>query len=56
MSAWRVAVLAALVLVAVVAIVTAREVAIGRGEIAMADAASAKSDWAEAIAHARAAA
>jgi hypothetical protein len=46
----------ALVLVAVVAIVTVREVAIGRAEVSLADAAVQKSDWPEAIGHARAAA
>jgi hypothetical protein len=46
----------ALVVVAVVAIVTVREVAIGRAEVSLCDAAVQKSDWAEAVGHARAAA
>lgn len=46
----------ALVVVTVVAIVTVREVAIGRAEVALCDAAVQKSDWPEAIGHARAAA
>lgn len=56
MSVARAATVAAMVVVAVVAILTVRQVAIGRAEVAMADAATSKSDWAEAIAHARAAA
>jgi hypothetical protein len=52
----RVAVIAALAVVAVIAVVTARQVAVGAAEIAAADGAAAKSDWPEAIAHARAAA
>jgi hypothetical protein len=56
MSLKQVSILAALLVVTVVGIVSARQVAIGRAEIAMADAASAKSDWGAAIAHARAAA
>ncbi|HEX8794524.1 MAG TPA: hypothetical protein VF765_26445 [Polyangiaceae bacterium] len=46
----------ALVVVAVVAIVTVREVAMGRAEVGLCDAATQKSDWVEAIGHARAAA
>jgi hypothetical protein len=45
-----------LVVVAVVAIVTVREVAIGRSEVSLCDVAVQKSDWPEAIGHARAAA
>lgn len=56
MSAARAGIFAAMVVVAVVAIVTVRQVATGRAEVAMADEAAGKSDWAEAIAHARAAA
>jgi hypothetical protein len=52
----RGAVLAGIVVVAVVGIVTAREVTAGRDEVAAADVASQRSDWAEAIVHARAAA
>jgi len=48
--------LAALVVVAIIGVVTAREVAVGAGEVAAADEAAAKSDWPDAIAHARAAA
>jgi hypothetical protein len=46
----------ALVVVAIVAIVTMREVAAGRAEVSLCDAATLKSDWPEAIGHARAAA
>jgi hypothetical protein len=46
----------ALLVVAVVAIVTVREVAMGRAEVSLCDAAVQKSDWPEAIGHARAAA
>lgn len=46
----------ALVVVAVVAIVTVREMAIGHSEVSLCDAAVQKSDWPEAIGHARAAA
>ncbi|HTQ42275.1 MAG TPA: hypothetical protein VMI75_05900 [Polyangiaceae bacterium] len=46
----------ALTVVALVAIVTVREVAIGRAEVALCDAATQKSDWPEAIGHARGAA
>jgi hypothetical protein len=46
----------ALVVVAVVAIVTVRELSMGRAEMALCDAAVQKSDWPEAIGHARAAA
>jgi hypothetical protein len=52
----RVSLLACLVVVSVVALAMAREFPIGRDEIAAADAAAAKSDWPEAIAHSRAAA
>jgi hypothetical protein len=52
----RVVVVIGLVLIAVVAIVTVREVAIGRAEVSLCDAAVQKSDWPEAIGHARAAA
>jgi hypothetical protein len=48
--------LAALIVSAVVAIVTVREISIGREEVAEAEAASARSDWRAAVAHARAAA
>jgi L-aminopeptidase/D-esterase-like protein len=56
MSARRLAALAALVVASVVAITAVREIGIGREEMAQADAASARSDWPAAIAHARAAA
>ena len=52
----RAAALAAVVTVGVVGVVTAREVATSQAEVVAADAASRKSDWAEAIVHARAAA
>ncbi|HEY8040184.1 MAG TPA: hypothetical protein VIF15_10345 [Polyangiaceae bacterium] len=52
----RAAALAAAAVVAVVATVTVRELSIGRDEVTLADAAAAKSDWPEAIGHARAAA
>jgi hypothetical protein len=52
----RAAILAGIVVVAVVGIVTAREVTAGRAEVAAADVAAQRSDWAEAIVHARAAA
>ncbi|HTQ47714.1 MAG TPA: hypothetical protein VMI75_33385, partial [Polyangiaceae bacterium] len=52
----RVLVLVGLVVVAIVAIVTVREVAAGRAEVSLCDAAVQKSDWPEAIGHARAAA
>ena len=48
--------LAALVVVAAVAVVTARELAAGQSEVDAADAAATRSDWAETIVHARAAA
>lgn len=47
---------AALVVVAVLSVTTARELSIGRAEVMAADAASEKSDFIDAIAHARAAA
>ena len=56
MSLARLAALAALVVVAAVAVLTAREIATGQSEVAAADAAAARSDWGEAIVHARAAA
>src|SRR3984957_11572927 len=56
MSPWRALAAAALVVVTVGSVVTAREMAIGQDEVVAADAASDKSDWPEAIAHARAAA
>jgi hypothetical protein len=52
----RAALLAALVVVCVVALAMTRELSIGREEVAAADAAAARSDWPEAIAHGRAAA
>jgi hypothetical protein len=48
--------LAAAVLLAIVAVATARETALGRSELEAADRAAAAADWLEAIAHARAAA
>jgi hypothetical protein len=45
-----------LVVLAVLAVATARELTIGRDELAAADAAAEKSDWLETIGHARAAA
>lgn len=56
MTGARVAAVSGLALVGLAAILTAREVAIGRDEIAMADTAAGKSDWPMAISHARAAA
>jgi hypothetical protein len=56
MSAARVGALVALSMVAVVGVSTARELAIGQSEVAAADAAAARSDWGETVAHARAAA
>jgi hypothetical protein len=47
---------AILVVVAVLAVATARELFIGRAEVGAADAAASRSDWPEVIAHARAAA
>jgi hypothetical protein len=52
----RVARLAPLTLVTVLAVAAAHELSIGRDEVAAADAAASRSDWAEAITHARAAA
>jgi hypothetical protein len=52
----RLLTLAALVVVAVLAVLTAREIAVGRTEVAAADEAAARSDWWEAVVHARAAA
>lgn len=52
----RLAALSALVFAAIVAVVTVRQVAIGRAEVSLCDAAMQKSDWPEAIGHARAAA
>jgi hypothetical protein len=48
--------LAALVLVAALAVLTALEIAEGAHEVSAADAAAARSDWGETIVHARAAA
>jgi hypothetical protein len=56
MNRARAAAMGGLGVVAVVGILTAREVALGGDEVAMADAAAAKSDWPLTIAHARAAA
>jgi hypothetical protein len=56
MSARGTVALAALVVVAAAAGLTAREIATGRSEVAAADAAATRSDWAETIVHARAAA
>jgi hypothetical protein len=56
MTGGRAAALAALVVVAAAAVLTVREVAVGQTEVTAADAAAARSDWAEAIVHARAAA
>lgn len=53
---FRLLTIPALVVVAVVAIVTVREIALGRAEVSLCDAAMQKSDWPEAIGHARAAA
>jgi len=53
---WRAAALAALVVVASVAVLTARELAVGSAEVTAADAAALRSDWGDAIVHARAAA
>jgi len=47
---------AALVVVAAVAVLSARELAAGQSEVRAADAAARRSDWAETIVHARAAA
>jgi hypothetical protein len=56
MTVRRSAALAGLVVVGVVAVVALRQVSIGQREVAAADEAAARSDWPEAIAHARAAA
>lgn len=60
MSPWgpvlRLALAVGLVVAAVVAIVTVREMGMGRAEVALCDSAMQKSDWPEAIGHARAAA
>jgi hypothetical protein len=56
MTGRRAAALAALVVVSVAGILSAREAAIGRSEATAADAAAMQSDWPGAIAHARAAA
>jgi hypothetical protein len=48
--------LAGLVVVAALAVLTARELAAGQNEVAAADAAASRSDWGETIVHARAAA
>lgn len=55
-AAQRGATLALLVVVAVAAVLTVREFAVGSAEIAAADAAAARADWPDAVAHARAAA
>lgn len=52
----RAAALGALVVLAVVGVLTARETSIGRREVAAADEAADRSDWPEAVGHARAAA
>jgi hypothetical protein len=52
----RAAALAALVVVAATAVLTGRELAVGQAEVTAADAAAARSDWGEAVVHARAAA
>lgn len=56
MTGGRAAALAALLVVGVVAIGTARQLRTGSAEVELADAAASKSDWPMAIAHARAAA
>jgi hypothetical protein len=56
MTLSRAATLAALVAVAVIGVVTAREVAMAQAEVVAADAASQRSDWGDAIVNARAAA
>jgi hypothetical protein len=48
--------LASLVVVAMLGVLTTRELATGRSEVSAADAAATRSDWSETIAHARAAA
>jgi hypothetical protein len=55
-SARGTAVLSALVVVAAMTVLTAREIAAGRMEVDAADAAATRSDWDDAIVHARAAA
>jgi hypothetical protein len=52
----RAALIAALTLVAVVSVLTVRQVVVGAAEVAAADAAASQSDWPQAIDHARAAA
>lgn len=52
----RLAALVALVVASTLAVLTAREIALGRTEVAAADVAAARSDWWEAVVHARAAA
>jgi hypothetical protein len=52
----RVAAMVALVVVAVLAVATGRELSVGQVEVAAADAAADRSDWPEAVLHARAAA
>ena len=52
----RVAAMIALVVVAVLAVATGRELSVGQVQVAAADAAADRSDWAEAVLHARAAA
>jgi len=56
MTGARAAALAALVVVVATAVLTTREVAVGQTEVTAADAAASRSDWGEAIVHARAAA
>jgi len=56
MTGARAAALATLVVVAAVAVLTVREVAVGQAEVTAADAAASRADWGEAIVHARAAA
>ena len=56
MTGARAAALAALVVVAATAVLTGRELAVGQAEVTAADTAAARSDWGEAVVHARAAA
>ncbi|HEY3822672.1 MAG TPA: hypothetical protein VGL81_36155 [Polyangiaceae bacterium] len=56
MKGARAAAAAALVVVAATAVLTAREVALGQAEVTAADTAAARSDWGDAVVHARAAA
>lgn len=56
MSASRVAAAAALVVIAATTVLTVRELAVGQAEVTAADAAAARSDWGDAIVHARGAA